>query len=461
MQWSSSQIDLNTVEFGKLRTLIVDEQFEESSYMDDAVEGIEYTLCNKISNAFDFLDKQNFDIILCNMNAPPKLLKDFFQKYNRILPMVAFSSTDDPKLAYVAANLKAKDFIFSKKLNYKEISQTLQKIRLEWVEEQQGMMLNHFLHDPRNRLILRELLVSDLPISQRIVSNCINEILIDDSIKKAYGIKTNEVLLKNPDILDTMVKMNVVVKEKIGQTIACLNCDSVNIHTNYYCSNCNSNRFKRKDLFFHQTCNQMISVKKYSDTGEILCPQCMVYFENTSSNCYNVLGFECVHCNKSFATPSTLFSCNNCNYEKFNLNSAKWVDLYKFRIRDEYVNKLKGNFFSLMQLEDFLNQSGFVVKHYEWHIENHNSFGPFDLIAYSPMTTFIFITLSNDLTHDIEKILEIEKLSTMSGKKIKTFAISKDPPVNSIQNLLKKFNITSVVEDETKDIQSILIKSVS
>lgn len=461
MNLISSETDLNRVESNRIKTIVVDEQLNESSYLQDAVEGIEFTLCNSLSNAFNVLDNQNFDIALCNMNAPPKLLKEFFQKYNQVLPIIAFSSSNDPRLAYVAANLKAKDIIFSKQLNYKEISQTLQRIRFEWIEEQKEVMIDQFLQEPQNRVILRELLISDLPISQRIVSYCINEIQIDDSIKKAYDIKTNEILIKNPDILDTMVKMNVVIKEHIGQTLACLNCNSVNIYTNYYCNNCNSSKFKRKDLFFHVQCNQIIPVKTYNQSGEILCPQCIVYFGDTPSNCYSILGFGCTYCNKTFATPSISYSCNDCNYEKFSLNSARWIELYKFRIRDDYVNRIKSNFFLLMQLEDSLGQSGYIVKHHERYIDNDNSFGPFDLIAYSQITILIFITLNNDLTRDIEKILEIEKLSTMSSKKVKTFAISFAPPVKSILNLLKKFNIVSVVETENKDIQSVLIKSVN
>ena len=62
-----------------------------------------------------------------------------------------------------------------------------------------------------------------------------------------------------------------------------------------------------------------------------------------------------------------------------------------------------------MQLEDFLTQSGFKVKHYDHFIENQNSYGPFDLIVYSPTTTFIFTTLGNYLTRNIEEILENEK----------------------------------------------------
>jgi hypothetical protein len=95
--------------------------------------------------------------------------------------------------------------------------------------------------------------------------------------------------------------------------------------------------------------------------------------------CYNILGFECIHCCKAFATPSTLYTCNDCNYEKFDFNSAKWIDLYKFKIRDNYVNKIKNHFFSLMQLEDFLTRSGFKVKHYNHFIENQNPYGAYDL----------------------------------------------------------------------------------
>lgn len=186
----SSETDLNKVEYlnkvesNKIKTIIVDEHLNELSYLRDAAEGIEFTLCNSLSNALNVLDNQNFDIALCNLNAPPKFLKEFFQKYSEVLPIIALSSSDDPRLAYVAANLKAKDIIYSNQLNSKEISRTLQRIRFEWVEEQKGRMIDQFFQESENRVILRELLISDMPISQRIVSHCINEIELNDSIKK-------------------------------------------------------------------------------------------------------------------------------------------------------------------------------------------------------------------------------------------------------------------------------------
>lgn len=74
--------------------------------------------------------------------------------------------------------------------------------------------------------------------------------------------------------------------------------------------------------------------------------------------------------------------------------------------------------------------------------------------------TFIFIKLGNDPTHDIEKIFEIEKLPAIPGKKVKTLPISSTSPVKSIQCLLKKFNITPLIDDEnSQHIQNSLMKS--
>lgn len=77
-----------------------------------------------------------------------------------------------------------------------------------------------------------------------------------------------------------------------------------------------------------------------------------------------------------------------------------------------------------------------------------------------PNDTFIFIKLDNKITHDIEKILDIEKLPAFPGKKVKTLAISSTTPVKSIQCLLKKFNITPLIDDEnSQHIQNSLMKS--
>ena len=50
-----------------------------------------------------------------------------------------------------------------------------------------------------------------MPITQRIISNCVNEVQINDPIKKAYNLKTNEILSENPHILDSLVKIDVAI----------------------------------------------------------------------------------------------------------------------------------------------------------------------------------------------------------------------------------------------------------
>jgi hypothetical protein len=137
---------------------------------------------------------------------------------------------------------------------------------------------------------------------------------------------------------------------------------------------------------------------------------------------------------------------------------GKWVELYKFSINQDYVNKIKDNFFSLMFVEDYLTHQNYVVQQQEKFIFNENTFGPFDLVAYSENLTLIIITLNNESNHDIDKILEIEKLSKLSNKNIKTFAITFSVPHESLLKLLKKFDIVPLLDTQNKDLINTLSK---
>lgn len=72
-----------------------------------------------------------------------------------------------------------------------------------------------------------------------------------------------------------------------------------------------------------------------------------------------------------------------------------------------------------MHLEDFPTQWGFKVKQHETYIVSESIFGRFELIAYSEKVTLILVTLNNDLTYDVERILDIEKLSNSTVQKVK------------------------------------------
>ncbi len=454
----TSHNNANAILDNKLKAVYVDEELSESISLKNLSQVIDVTLCNSLTNAFNLMSDQNFDIALCSMIAPPKLLKEFFQRFSGVLPIIAISSSDDPQLAYTAATLHARCFVSTKNSNYEEIVHSLHRIRQEWIEEQELNKIDLCLHDPQNRIVLKELLMSDLPITQRIMSRCVNEIQINDAIKATYNIKTNEILSKDPHLLDKLVKMNIVIKEIIGQTLSCPNCDSVDIFANYSCNKCNGGLFRRKNMCIHISCNQVIIKKKYNRMGEIFCSNCKVYFENDSTRCSNILGFECTNCNNSFTAPTVSYDCNNCNFERFSINTGKWVELYKFSVRQDYVHKIKDNFFSLMFVEDYLVKENFVVQQHENFISNKNTYGPFDLVAYSDNLTIIMITLNNEPNQDIDKILEIEKLSKLSNKNIKTFAITFYTPHNAISKLLKKFEIIPLIEMQNNDLTNTLKK---
>lgn len=48
--------------------------------------------------------------------------------------------------------------------------------------------LTIFYDDTKNRIVLKELLITDLPITQRIISIRVSELQINEIIKKAYHI---------------------------------------------------------------------------------------------------------------------------------------------------------------------------------------------------------------------------------------------------------------------------------
>ena len=116
----------------KMKTVYVDEELTESTNFRDS-NVIDFTLCNSLTHAFDLMSDHKFEIALCSMIAPPKLLKEFFLRFSKVLPIIAISPIDDHKLAYTAANLQARDFISTKIPNYEEIFQSLHRIRREWI----------------------------------------------------------------------------------------------------------------------------------------------------------------------------------------------------------------------------------------------------------------------------------------------------------------------------------------
>ena len=90
-----------------------------------------------------------------------------------------------------------------------------------------------------------------------------------------------------------------------------------------------------------------------------------IFMKITPSNFHSTLGYQCNICDINFAKPIIFFSCNSCNMDKFSIDDARWIELYKYKLKSNNINKIKSNLFLLHDLEQFFNNSGYSVKQYE------------------------------------------------------------------------------------------------
>ncbi len=382
----------------------------------------------------------------------PDILKEFFDKYSKKIPIIFVSSSKDPKMAYLASKMGAKDYLFKDKEGFKNISKSLHTIHLKWIKDSKQKDSMQLLNDPNMRIVLKDLINTELPITQRTNSSFVSEIQVNDVIKNTYDIQINDILHKNPKILESLVRMEFTKKEYIGQTPACPNCKSVNIFTNYFCSKCKNNTFSKKEFITHIPCGK-ININKIAHPDEkLVCHHCMVYYDNRPSECSHISGFQCTKCDNTFTHPSISYSCNNCNVDKFFVNNVIWVDLFRYKLELENLNKIKKSIFFFMDLEQILKDLGYTIKQYDKFMNQDKSYGPFELIAYKDVEVILFITLSDDLHYNLSRIFEMDFKSNITNKKIKSFAIAFFEPQDIIFRILKKFDIIPLVKADGKDL---------
>jgi CheY-like chemotaxis protein len=435
-----------------LEVIYIDDDLESHKLiMKYAKENIHITACDSLYLAFNIIESHNYDIVLCDMMASPEILKEFFSKYSQKMPVLAISSSMDPKMAYLAAKMGAKDYITKDKQELKSISKILHKVYLEWVKEREQKNSLSLLNDQNVRLVLKDLINTELPITQRIITSLESDIQINDTIINTYDIQANVILAKNPSILKSLIKLQFIKKDFVEQTLVCPNCKSINIFTHYFCDNCKKSNFISKEILLHNKCKQIIIDKKVHRHGQLYCLHCDVFFDNNSSECHNLNGHQCNTCNDIFIYPAISYTCNNCNQE-FNINEASWVELVRYSLQKDNINKIRKNIFLLRDLENFLNGFGFAIKQYEKFIDKDLSVGPFELVAYKNKEVLLFIILSNDLQYNLNQVFEMDFASKIKDKEIKSFAISFFEPQEVVLRLLKKFGIIPLVKEDIKDI---------
>jgi CheY-like chemotaxis protein len=445
----------------RLEAIYIDDDISAQKLITKAIgDTIHITACDSIYTAVDNIASKNYDIILCDMMASPDALKDFFNKFSQKIPIVAISSSLDPKFAYAAARMGAKDYINKNQEDLKSISKSLHKVYLNWIKDREKKNSMQLLNDPNIRIVLKDLISTELPITQRIRTYFTTDMQINDTIKNTYNIQANDILAENQHILKSLIKMEFLVKESVGQTLACPNCKSVNIFAHYFCDNCKNSNFKSKEALIHNHCNSIITEKKVHRNGQLLCPHCNIFFENNISEYHTINGYQCNTCNNIFIQPSIFYSCNNCNLDNFSINEGNWIELVRYNLQQENLNKIKKNIFLLMNLEQFLKDMGFIIKQYEKFVIEDRSFGPFELIASKNRELLLFIILSNDLQYNLSRIFEMDFASRITDKDIKSFAVAFFEPQEIVLRLLSKFGIIPLVKENTIDIVKEIEKQI-
>ena len=88
----------------------------------------------------------------------------------------------------------AKDYINKNQEDLKSISKSLHKVYLNWIKDREKKNSMQLLNDPNIRIVLKDLINTELPITQRIRTYFTTDMQINDTIKNTYNIQANDIL---------------------------------------------------------------------------------------------------------------------------------------------------------------------------------------------------------------------------------------------------------------------------
>ena len=268
----------------KLNVIYIDNDIQAHKIL---INHITDTICITVSDslysAIDIIESKNYDIILCDMNMPKDLLKEFFGKYSQRIPIIAISSIIDLKIAYNSAKMGARDYLTKNSKDLKTISKSIHKIYLEWIKEEEQRNSLHLLKNPEFRIILRDLINTGIPITQKMNTEYQHNIFINETIKNTYNILANDILTRNHNIVNSLVKREFLNKEVVEQIIACPNCKSVNIFIHYSCDNCKNSSFRNINTITHIECGKIVNIKMENYNDKIFCTNCNEYMKTIHS----------------------------------------------------------------------------------------------------------------------------------------------------------------------------------
>ncbi len=393
----------------KINTLYIDNDPFSKRYIEKSIDkSINLVWVESAAEATELLKNTKFDTILCNLDLSDSSLLNIFKLYSSKIPIIALSQDDSPKAVQVATKLGAKDFILKDKLNIKWIPRSLHSVVQQQRKHDKRSRLQSVLNNSDARVILKEMLNSNLPIVQRVYSTRSNRLEVNEIINDMYKLNINDVL-KNGT--------NAKEKFKIGDEV-------------------------------------------------LVCPHCKLNLLQSSNNkfTYNEqAGFKCNQCAKVFPLPKIDHTCTKCNLSNFEIANASWIQLYEYMLNQDKLDYIKQNVLMIEPVSDLLRSQNYEIQINHKFILNGEEFGPFELVARkeSQKHTIIISVLDEEIDDNIECLIQLDTLSKNIDSTFTKYAITLyHEPEEIIKNLMIKFDIIPItLENFGKDMLDIFVNS--
>lgn len=423
---------------------IDDDEFAHISVKEAAEQFVDIISCYSGIEAQSLLASKKFDAVLCEMNLPDVNAIDLFKNLSSKLPVVAISTSDDPRQVQIATRAGAMDYIVKNDAGIRWIPRSLHTVANEWGKQRGGSREYHVLDDPDVKRLVLHMLQTGSPISQHITPRSWLDFTGDDS-DKDY---TRE--------LQLLEEADYVRKEQESMNPSCSKCNSILLVARHTCPSCNNSNFTKGSILEHSKCGYtdfdsiFAQTGKENDGNKLICPKCNkelkligVDYFRTDSAC------KCRKCNNIFVSPKLKYTCGQCGNSGFGLSECSWVPFYTYWLDASKTGEIKSRVGSLELLKAPLESLGYQVQFGQKVEVEYNSLGPFDLVAYrKAQPNLVAAILGSDVEENHTKIMELETLGrSISLERIIIIMFSE--PREVTRSLLDKFDMhLIVVEDE-------------
>ena len=412
---------------------------------------IKITILEDIQSLFERNFVEEFDIVICNIVTNDLMMSDFIMTFSKRIPIVAICRSDDVQLIMNSAKLGIKHLISSDTFGIRYLSKTIHTVYSEWIKEMKRFTLRPVLENHVTRLVLRDMLLTELPIQQKVKSHFANELEVNSVIKDSYDIKVNELIKTDFLPIDFLVRDKYLTKIKVKSTLICPNCESVDSDTTYLCTRCSGNLFEKySEIYSHIKCGYNGLKNSFVIGNKFYCPRCKESIPDLSLLKKGIF-FRCNECQELFKTPLSQYKCNFCEFGPFGYIEGKLQTLYKFDLNPLLEKQFKKHFLILQKLGEYLEQIDFRVAYDMRPSDNPHSEIYYDLVAVKEEIKIIVVILSSDLEHNIEMLYHIDHLRD-ENKKVSPIIVSLSEPNRLVLNLLLKLKIFNIISDNDKEI---------